>query len=248
MATHYGTAVIPARVRHPRDKAKVETGVQVVEYWVIAPLRNRQFFSIGEINRAIRERLEDLNNKEMRHLGKSRHELFEELDRPALKSLPERVYELAEWKRAKVSIDYHVEYTGHYYSVPYQLIHKNVDIRATAPHLVFCVLSRVMGKNASKLPVIGLFPLDFIPIKALKTSWKQDWIKSHWKNRSQSLRKPMSISAGPNTTRECLEMKEEKIVACRASEGLVFRHWMPLSRKRGKRLSHKVNQRGDNDA
>jgi len=131
MAEHYDTAVIPTRVRHPRDKAKVETGVQVVEYWVIAPLRNRQFFSIEEINQAIKERLEALNNREMRHLGKSRKELFEELDRPVLKALPERVYELAEWKRAKVSIDYHVEYGGHYYSVPYQLIHKNVDIRAT---------------------------------------------------------------------------------------------------------------------
>jgi transposase len=131
MAEHYAAAVIPTRVRHPRDKAKVETGVQVVENWVIAPLRKRQFFSIEEINQAIRERLEVVNNKEMRHLGKSRRELFEELDRPALKALPERTYELAEWKRAKVSIDYHVEYGGHYYSVPYQLIHKNVDIRAT---------------------------------------------------------------------------------------------------------------------
>jgi len=131
MAEHYDTAVIPTRVRHPRDKAKVETGVQVVEYWLIAPLRKRQFFSIEEINQALREKLEVLNNREMRHLGKSRKELFEELDRPALKPLPERAYELAEWKRAKVSIDYHVEYGGHYYSVAYQLIHKNVDIRAT---------------------------------------------------------------------------------------------------------------------
>jgi transposase len=131
MAEHYATAVIPTRVRHPRDKAKVETGVQVVEYWVIAPLRKRQFFSIEEINQAMREKLEALNSREMRHLGKSRRELFEELDKPVLKPLPERVYELAEWKRAKVSIDYHVEYGGHYYSVPYQLIHKNVDIRAT---------------------------------------------------------------------------------------------------------------------
>lgn len=131
MAEHYGAAVIPTRVRHPRDKAKVESGVQVVEYWVIAPLRKRQFFSIEEINQAVWERLEELNLREMRHLGKSRKELFEELDKPALKPLPERVYELAEWKRAKVSIDYHVEYAGHYYSVPYLLIHKTVDLRAT---------------------------------------------------------------------------------------------------------------------
>ena len=131
MAEHYGAAVIPTRVRHPRDKAKVESGVQVVEYWVIAPLRKRQFFSIEEINQAVWEKLEDLNLREMRHLGKSRKELFEELDKPALRPLPERAYELAEWKRAKVSIDYHVEYSGHYYSVPYPLIHKTVDLRAT---------------------------------------------------------------------------------------------------------------------
>jgi len=131
MATHYGAAVIPARVRRPRDKAKVETGVQVVEYRVMAPLRKRQFFSIDEINQALRPKLEELNNRQMRHLGKSRMELFDQLDKPALKPLPQRAYELAEWKRAKVSIDYHVEYFGHYYSVPYLHIHKNVDIRAT---------------------------------------------------------------------------------------------------------------------
>lgn len=131
MAEHYGTAVIPARVRRPRDKAKVESGVQVVENWVIGPLRKRQFFSIEEINQAVWERLEELNGREMKHLGRSRRELFEQLDKPALKPLPSRAYELAEWKRAKVSIDYHVEYAGHYYSVPYRLIHKDVDIRAT---------------------------------------------------------------------------------------------------------------------
>jgi transposase len=131
MAEHYGAAVIPTRVRHPRDKAKVESGVQVVEYWVIAPLRKRQFFGLEEINQAVQEKLGELNGREMKHLGKSRRELFEELDRPALRPLPSRPYELAEWKRAKVSIDYHVEYAGHYYSVPYQFIHKAVDIRAT---------------------------------------------------------------------------------------------------------------------
>jgi transposase len=131
MAEHYGAAVIPTRVRRPRDKAKVESGVQVVEYWVSAPLRKRRFFSLEEINQAVGEKLGELNRREMRHLGKSRQELFEELDKPALKPLPERVYELAEWKKAKVSIDYHVECGGHYYSVPYLLIHKDVEIRAT---------------------------------------------------------------------------------------------------------------------
>ena len=131
LAVHYGTAVLPTRVRRPRDKAKVETGVQVVERWVIAPLRNRIFFSIDEINQAIAPLLEEVNNRVMKHLGKSRRELFEELDKSELKPLPKRPFELAEWKRAKVGIDYHIEYNGHYYSVPYRLVHKDVEIRAT---------------------------------------------------------------------------------------------------------------------
>ena len=131
MALYYGTAVVPTRVRHPRDKAKVETGVQVVERWVIAPLRNRTFFSLDEINAAVAERREQLNLKVMEHLGKSRRELFEALDRPALRPLPERPYEPAEWKRAKVGIDYHVQYQRHYYSVPYELRHKDVELRVT---------------------------------------------------------------------------------------------------------------------
>jgi len=102
-----------------------------VERWVIAPLRNRTFFSIDEINQAIAPLLEKINNRVMKHLGKSRRELFEELDKPVLKHLPERPFEMAEWKRAKVGIDYHVEYNGHYYSVPYRLVHKDVEIRAT---------------------------------------------------------------------------------------------------------------------
>ncbi len=113
------------------DKAKVEKGVQTVEYWLIAPLRKRQFFSISEINEALWERLEDLNSRPMQHLDKSRKEMFEELDKPVLRPLPQTAFEVAEWKRAKVHIDYHVEFKRHYYSVPYTLIRKNVDIRAT---------------------------------------------------------------------------------------------------------------------
>jgi len=131
MALYYRTAVLPTRVRHPRDKAKVETGVQVVERWVIAPLRNRTFFSLEEINVAIAEKREEMNLRTMEHLGKSRRELLESLDRPALRPLPDRPYEPAEWKRAKVGIDYHVQYRRHYYSVPYELRHKDVELRVT---------------------------------------------------------------------------------------------------------------------
>jgi len=102
-----------------------------VERWVLAPLRNRTFFSIGEANRAIAPLLQALNQKEMQQMGKSRKELFEELDKPALRPLPERPYEYAAWKTAKVNIDYHVEFDGHFYSAPYTLVRQEVRIRAT---------------------------------------------------------------------------------------------------------------------
>jgi len=131
LAEHYGAVVLPTRVRKPKDKAKVEAGVLVVERWILARLRNRRFFSLADLNRAIRKLLEELNNRTMEHLGKSRREFFEELDRPAHKPLPAEPYEFAIWKKAKVHIDYHVEFDKHYYSVPYRLIGEEVFIRAT---------------------------------------------------------------------------------------------------------------------
>jgi transposase len=131
MAEHYGLAVIPARVVRPRDKSKVEVGVQVVERWILARLRNRTFFSLAELNRAILKLLEELNHRQMEHLERSRRELFEELDRPALRPLPEKPFEYATTKNTRVNIDYHVEFEKHFYSVPYTLIHEEVRIRAT---------------------------------------------------------------------------------------------------------------------
>ena len=130
-ARHYGIAVVPARVRHPRDKSKAEVGVQVVERWILARLRDHTFFSLAELNRAIAELLVELNQREMKHLGQSRLELFEEMDRPALSSLPAQPYEFARWKKARVHIDYHVSFDKHFYSVPYTLTGKEVTIRAT---------------------------------------------------------------------------------------------------------------------
>ena len=131
LAEHYSVVVIPARVRKPKDKAKVEAGVLVVERWILARLRNRRFFSLADLNRAIRKLLEELNNRTMEHLGKSRREFFEDLDRPALKPLPAEPYQFAIWKKAKVNIDYHVEFEKHYYSVPHRFIGEKVFIRAT---------------------------------------------------------------------------------------------------------------------
>ena len=131
MAEHYQVAVLPARVRKPKDKAHVENGVQNVERWLLAPLRNRTFFSVAEANHALKELLEALNNRIMAHLGKSRRQLFEELDQPNLRPLPEKPYEFALWKTARVNIDYHIVFEKHYYSVPHTLVHQEVQVKAT---------------------------------------------------------------------------------------------------------------------
>jgi len=131
MANHYGTAVIPARVRKPKDKAKVEVAVQVVERWILAKLRNRQFFSLRQLNQAIAELLEDLNNKPFQKLPGSRKSAFESMDWPALNPLPSQAYQFAEWKKATVNLDYHIEVERHYYSVPHTLIKKKIDVRIT---------------------------------------------------------------------------------------------------------------------
>lgn len=132
LAEHYGTAVIPARVRKPKDKAKAEVGVQVVERWILARLRNQTFFSLAEANAAIRRLLSDLNGRPFKKLPGCRKEAFETLDRPALKPLPAEAYTFSQWKKVRVGIDYHVEIDGHYYSVPYQLRSQQLDARITA--------------------------------------------------------------------------------------------------------------------
>ena len=128
---HYGVGVLPARPYKPRDKAKVETGVLVVERWIVAALRHRKFFSLAELNQAIRELLIRLNQRPFRKRPGCRASLFQELDRPALGPLPRQRYEFHEWSKAHVNIDYHVEFDRHYYSVPYTLTGQEVEIRAT---------------------------------------------------------------------------------------------------------------------
>jgi transposase len=131
MASHYGCAVIPTRVRAPRDKAKVEVGVQVVERWILARLRKMTFFSLAELNTEIGKLLTFVNERSFKKLPGCRRSLFESLDKPALKPLSETPYVFAEWKKARVHIDYHVEIDGHYYSVPYQLVKHELDVRIT---------------------------------------------------------------------------------------------------------------------
>jgi len=130
-AKYYGVAVIPARAYKPKDKAKVEVGVQVAQRWILAKLRKNIFYSIQEINEAINPLLQKLNSKNMRHLGSSRQELFEQYEKKFLKELPQEQFEIYEWKKAKVNIDYHVQFESNYYSVPCELVHKDIELRIT---------------------------------------------------------------------------------------------------------------------
>jgi transposase len=132
MARHFDCVVVPARPAKPRDKAKVEVAVQIAERWILARIRRETFYSLEELNRRIQELLEDLNDRPMKKLGGvSRRELFERIERSELKPLPAEKYELARWKKARVNIDYHVEYDKHYYSVPHRLLKEEVEVRAT---------------------------------------------------------------------------------------------------------------------
>lgn len=129
MAEHYNVAVVPARVRKPKDKAKVENGVLQAQRRILAVLRNRAFFSLEELNEAIIQEVERLNRRPMTNIGKSRYDLFMEIEKSALKPLPAERFEIYKWKRSKVHIDYHVEVEKSYYSVSYRLIGEYVDVR-----------------------------------------------------------------------------------------------------------------------
>jgi transposase len=133
MGQHYGTAIVPARPGKPRDKAKVEVGVLIVQRWILACLRNRQFFSVEELNGAIGELLEKFNDKPFQKLEGCRRSVFESIDRPAMRALPPRRFDLGRWKlKVGVNIDYHIEYDHRYYSAPCELAQDKVDVRATA--------------------------------------------------------------------------------------------------------------------
>ena len=132
LAEHYGTAVLPARPKRPRDKAKVEVAVQVAQRWILARMRNELFFSLDALNERIRELVEVLNDRPMRTYKKSRRELFEILDKPVLKPLPAERFVYSVWDEVKLNIDYHVTFDDNFYSAPYTLVQEHLDLRATA--------------------------------------------------------------------------------------------------------------------
>lgn len=214
LAIHYNTCVIPARVRRPRDKAKVETSVLVVQRWVMARLRNKDFHFLYEINEAIRGLLGELNERIMRHRGKSRRELWEAIDRPALGPLPERSYEFAEILKCRVNIDYHIQAAGHFYSVPYQLVHSIVEVRLTAhtveilhksQRIASHVRSREAGQNTTN-------HLHMSPSHRAHAEWTPGRIRE------------CAAAIGPSTAQvvdRMLEKKSHVELAYRSSLGVI---------------------------
>lgn len=156
LAQHYGATVIPARPRKPRDKAKAERAVQLAQRWILARLRKEVFFSLAELNARISELLDELNDRPMRTFGnQSRRERFEMLDRPALQALPPTRYTFAEWKKAKVNIDYHVDVEGHLYSVPHALVGQRLDVRYSADSVEVFHKSRLVAAHRRSRKVGG---------------------------------------------------------------------------------------------
>ncbi len=156
LAIHYGVGILPARPYRPRDKAKAEVGVQVVQRWVPAALRKRRFFSLAELNEAILELIRKLNQRPFRKLAGSRAELYQRIDRPALRQLPRQPFVYAEWKKARVNLDYHIELGGHYHSAPYQLVGKEVEARSTQSTVeIFHQGNRVASHARSSKPHVA---------------------------------------------------------------------------------------------
>ena len=131
LATHYQCAIVPARPYKPKDKAKAEVAVQIVERWIMARLRHQTFFTLASLNQAIRALLEELNQRPFKKLPGTRLSQFEQLDKPALRALPAQPYQYTHIKKARVHIDYHIEYDKHYYSVPHQLVKQEVEVQAS---------------------------------------------------------------------------------------------------------------------
>jgi transposase len=153
MAEHYGTVIIPARIKKPRDKAKVEGAVLIAERQILAALRDQRFFHVGQLNGAIGPLLAKLNDQPFQKLEGSRNSWFETLEKGRLLPLPATAFELADWSRAKVNIDYHVAVEKHFYSAPHQLIHQQLDVRLTDKTVeLFAHGKRVAAHRRSRLP------------------------------------------------------------------------------------------------
>lgn len=200
LAAHYGAAVLPARPYKPRDKAKVEVGVQIAQRWILSCLRHVRCFSLAELNGHIARLLEQLNDRPMRVYKRSRRELFEQLERPHLRPLPAHPFVLCDSKDARVHIDYHVELQGHFYSVPYQLVGELVRVRAAATTVeVFHKNQRVASHVRS-------------PRRGAHTTCPEHMPKAHHKQQQWSPGRILNWAAqtGPHTAALCQAILQER--------------------------------------
>ncbi|MEB3211433.1 MAG: IS21 family transposase [Leptolyngbyaceae bacterium] len=207
-AEHYGVAIIPARVKKPRDKAKVEKAVQEVERQILAPLRHQQFTSFTELNEAIRGRLQQLNQRTMQGYGLSRRALFERTDQPALQPLPRYPFVFANWKKAKVNVDYHIEVERHYYSVPYWFARQEVSVKVSEQFIeVFYDHQRIAAHPRAQSPYRHTTVDDHMP-------------PEHWAYKHQSKERFLAWAhqVGPHTTAQV-----EAIFDIKAHEEQAFR-------------------------
>jgi len=207
-AEHYGVAVIPARPKKPRDKAKVEKAVQEVERQVLAPLRHQHFTGFAQLNEAIRDRLAALNSRVMKGYGLLRQQLFERIEQDALAPLPPTPFVFARWKVAKVSLDYHIELERHYYSVPYTLVQRQVRVKTTEHQVeIFFESQRVATHQRSKVPY-------------RHTTLPEHMPPEHWayKQQSRSTFLAWAQQVGPQTVQQV-----EAIFALKPHEEQAFR-------------------------
>lgn len=194
LAEHYQVAVLPARVRKPKDKAKAENAVQQVERRILAPLRDRDFSSVAELNQAIASLLSELNAREMKSYRASRNELFENIDKPALSALPAAAYRFAEWKYAKVNIDYHVEFEGHFYSVPYSHVHSRVEMRIAENTLeVFLGRKRIALHSRNKQRGAHTTCRDHMP---KEHRYVQEWSPSRFLSWAEKIGRETKLQIG----------------------------------------------------
>jgi transposase len=235
LARFYDLAVLPARVRKPRDKAKVENGVQQVERWVLAPLRDRVFFSLSELNEAIAKLVGELNGRVMKSSNACRAELFASEDLPAMRPLPESRYVYAEWKAVKIAPDYHVEFEGHKYSVPYRFIGKKLDVRVTAQIVEVFEGSKKIASHPRSISRRGFTTQDaHMPEKHSAAKWTPERFEK-W-----------AESVGPETkqfVRRVLASKEHQEHGYRAMMN-VLRLEKSFSRNRLEAACARANQVG----
>lgn len=219
MAAHYGTVIIPARVKKPRDKAKVEVSVQIAERWIMAALRNRTFFSIQEINEAVWDLLEVIKHRRFKQMNTTRWELFQKLDKPALKPLPRQRYQFLEWAKAKVHIDSHIAVDKHFYSVPHRLVGERVDVRMSSITVeVLYKNKRVASHLRSYLEGKTTTVIDHLPKHHQEyLKWTPERIAS-WAGKT-----------GPNTA-----ALVKKIMASRPHPALGFKTCLGIIRLEGK--------------